>query len=79
VIVNVDFTLVFNTGLFPDAFCVRQARVTTQKTWAHFKVDFSTAHRELRLTNQMAQQSGFHSVNMMIENKSLQGTADTIA
>jgi hypothetical protein len=43
-------------------------RTTAQKTWKQFKVDFSTAYREYRLTNQMTQQSGFRSVNLMIEN-----------
>jgi hypothetical protein len=66
-IFNVVFTLVFNTGLFPDACCARQARATAEKTWPQFKVDFATAHREFRLTNQTAHQSGFHSANMMIE------------
>jgi hypothetical protein len=40
--------------------------VIAGKTWAQFKIDFATAHREFRLTNQTAQQSGFHSANMMI-------------
>jgi hypothetical protein len=66
-IVNVAYTLVFNTGLFPDACRVWQSRAIAGKTWAQFKLDFATAHREFRLTNQTAQQSGFHSANMMIE------------
>jgi hypothetical protein len=37
------------------------------KKWAQVKLYFATAHREFRLTNQTAQQSGFHSANMMIE------------
>jgi hypothetical protein len=37
--------------------------------WAQFKLDFATAHREFRLTNKTAQQSGFHSANMMIEQR----------
>jgi hypothetical protein len=52
------------------------------KTWAQFKIDFTTAHREFRLTNQTAQQSGFHSANMMIEqgrDDSMQDTVDAIA
>jgi hypothetical protein len=52
------------------------------KTWAQFKIDFSTAHREFRLTNQTAQQYGFHSANMMIEQSrdgSMQETAEAIA
>jgi hypothetical protein len=64
-IVNVAYTLVFNTGLFPDACRAWQSRVISGKTWSQFKLDFATAHREFRLTNQTAHQSGFHSVNMM--------------
>jgi hypothetical protein len=40
----------------------------------HFKLDFAAEHREFRLTNQTAQQSGFHSASMMIE----QGHGDTM-
>jgi hypothetical protein len=81
-IVNVAYTLVFNTGLFPDACRAWQSRAIAAKTWAQFKIDFATAHREFRLTNQTAQQSGFHSANMMIEqvrNDSMQETAEAIA
>jgi predicted RNase H-like nuclease (RuvC/YqgF family) len=52
------------------------------KTWAQFKLDFATVHREFRLTNQTEQQSGFHSANMMIEQGregSMQDTIDAIA
>jgi hypothetical protein len=76
--VNVAYTLVLNTGLFPDACRAWQSRVIAAKTWAQFKIDFATAHREFRLTNQTAQQSGFHSANMMIEqgwDDSMQETA----
>jgi hypothetical protein len=41
--------------------------VIAEKTWAQFKIDFATAHREFQLTNQTTHQSGFHSTNMMIE------------
>jgi hypothetical protein len=81
-IVHVAYTLVFNTGLFPDACHAWQSRATAAKTWAQFKIDFATAHREFRLTNQTAQQSGFHSANMMIEqgrDDSVQETAEAIA
>jgi hypothetical protein len=66
-IVNVAYTLLFNTGLYPDACRAWQSRTIAAKTWAQFKIDFATAHREFLLTNQTAQQSGFHSANMMIE------------
>jgi hypothetical protein len=45
-IVNVAYTLVFNTGLFPDACRAWQSRAIAAKTWAQFKIDFATAHRE---------------------------------
>jgi hypothetical protein len=81
-IVNVAYTLVFNRGLFPDACRAWQSRAIAAKTWAQFKIDFATAHREFRLTNQTTQQSGFHSANMMIEqgrDDSMQETAEAIA
>jgi hypothetical protein len=48
------------------------------KTWAQFKLDFATAHHEFWLTNQTAQQSGFHSANMMIEQGSDESMQDTV-
>jgi hypothetical protein len=81
-IVNVAYTLMFNTGLFPDACRAWQSRAIAGKTWVQFKLDFATAHREFRLTNQTPQQSGFHSANMMIEqgrDESMQDTVDAIA
>jgi hypothetical protein len=69
-IINVAYTLIFNKGLFPDACRAWQSRVIAGETWAHFKLDVATAHREFRLTNQTAQQSGFHSANMMIKQHS---------
>jgi hypothetical protein len=81
-VVNVAYTLVFNTGFFPDACRAWQSRAIAGKTWAQLKLEFSTAHREFRLTNQTAHQSGFHSANMMIEQgreDSMQDTVDTIS
>jgi hypothetical protein len=79
IILNISYTLVFNTGFFPDACRAWQVRPAAQTTWINFKVHFSAAHQEFRLTNQTAQQSGFHSANMMIENHPYQGTANAIA
>jgi hypothetical protein len=44
-IISVAYTLVFNTGLYPDACRAWQSRATADKTWAQFKIDFATAHR----------------------------------
>jgi hypothetical protein len=81
-IVNVAYTLVFNTGLFPDACRAWQSRAIAEKMWEQFKIDFATAHREFRLTNQTEHQSGFHSANMMIEHgreETMQDTVDATA
>jgi hypothetical protein len=66
-IINVAYTLIFDTGLFPDACRAWQSRAIAKKTWAQFNIYFATAYLIFRLTNQTAQQSGFHSANMMIE------------
>jgi hypothetical protein len=81
-IVNVAYTLIFHAGLFTDACCAWQLRAIAGKIWAQLKIDLATAHREFRLTNQTAQQSGFHSANMMIvqgRDESMQNTVDAIA
>jgi hypothetical protein len=81
-IVNVTNILVFNTGLLPDACRAWQSGAIAGKTWARLKLDFATAHCEFRLAKQTAQQSGFHSANMMIEQgrkEKMQDTVDAIA
>jgi phage shock protein A len=68
--------------LFPDACRAWQSRAIAGNTWEQFKIDFATAYREFRLTNQTAHQSGFHSANMMIEHgqeETMQDTVDAIA
>jgi hypothetical protein len=81
-IINVAYTLMFNMGLLPAACRAWQSRAIAGKTWAQFKLDFATAHREFRLTNQTAHQSGFHSANMVIKQgceEIMQDTVDAIA
>jgi hypothetical protein len=81
-IVNVAYTLVFITGLLPNASRSWQSRAIAGKTRAQFEIDFATAHREFWLTNQTAHQSGFHSANMVIEqgrDESMHDTVNAIA
>jgi hypothetical protein len=81
-IVSVAYTIIFDTGLFPNACRTWQSRAISGETWTQFKIDFATAHREFRLTNQTAQQSGFHSANMMIEqgrDESMQDMAEAVS
>jgi hypothetical protein len=49
-------------------------KINCRKNVGAVQYIFATAHREFRLTNQTVQQSGFNSVNMMIE----QGLEETI-
>jgi hypothetical protein len=81
-IVNVAYTLVVNTGFLPDACRAWQSRAIARKTWAQFKLHVATAHHDFPLTNQTAQQSGFHSADIMIEqgrDDTMQDTVDAIA
>jgi hypothetical protein len=80
--VKVAFTLIFNTGLFPDACHTCHARMVADKTWMQFKRDFTMDHWEFHIMNQTAHQPGFHSANMMIEQgrgETIQDTVDGIA
>jgi hypothetical protein len=80
-ITNVDFTLVFNTRLFPDDCRTWQARTVVGQTWVQFKIYSTSVHREFRLTNQTVHQYGFHSANVMIEQgreETMQYIVDTI-
>jgi uncharacterized protein (UPF0335 family) len=76
-IINVAYTPVFSTGLFPDACRAWQSRAIAGNTWAKFKIDSATSHWEFRLANQTAQQSIFHSANMMIEQHSPESMNET--
>jgi hypothetical protein len=81
-VVNLAFTLVFNTRLFPDYCRTWQARAVAEKTWVKFELDFTAARREFRVSNQTVQQSVFHSANMMIEQgrgETMQDTVDVTA
>jgi hypothetical protein len=78
IIVNVAYTIVFNTGLFPDACRAWQVRPAAQKSLTNLKIHFAAAHREFSLTNQTAHNSEFHSARMMIEHHPYQGITDAI-
>jgi hypothetical protein len=80
--VKVAFTLVFNTGLFPDACHTWHARMVADKILMQFKREFTMDHWEFHLMNQTAHQPGFHSANMMIEQgrgEIIQDTVDMIS
>jgi hypothetical protein len=49
-IVNVVFTLIFHTVLFPDACRAWQARAVADKMWMQFKRDVTVDQREFMLS-----------------------------
>ena len=66
-IVNIGYSLMFNTGLFPDAMRDWRKRIPVDKTWANFKIDMAEAHQELRESQVTSNQAGFHNANNVKE------------
>ena len=62
-IIVINFTLVFRTGLFPNACCNWKCRATNEKNWDQFKVDFAVAHQEMRESHTTFHAASFHSAN----------------
>jgi hypothetical protein len=61
------YTLVYNTGLFPDACREWRHHPAAKKNWTTFKIHFSKAHNDYRLTQNTAQTSGYHTANNVME------------
>jgi hypothetical protein len=77
-VVAAAYTLVFNTGIFSDACRDWRRRPPAEHTWANFKVDFTSAHHDLRLAQTTAQGGGFHGANAAMESFANE-TADALA
>ena len=62
------YTLVFSTGMFPEASREWQNTTPVQQTWEHFKQIFYVAHNDLReMQTHTAQGGGFHGANQAME------------
>jgi hypothetical protein len=72
------YTLVFNTGLFPDACREWRRRPIPEKIWSNFKTHFSEAHHGYRLTQSTAQTAGYHTANNVM-NDFVSDTANAFA
>ena len=72
------YTLVYNTGLFPEACREWRRRPAGEKIWTNFKTHFSEAHNDYRLTQNTAQTAGYHSANNAMEGF-VSDTADAFA
>jgi hypothetical protein len=66
-VVTIAYTLVFGTGMFPEACRDWRRLPTADKTWGRFKTDFATAHQEFRDTQLTANQTGYHAANALQE------------
>jgi hypothetical protein len=61
---NIGYATIFATGHFMSACRRWNKKLTTEKTWTHFKSHFSAAHRQHKQTQGgTAAHSGFHSSN----------------
>jgi hypothetical protein len=72
------YSLVFNTGMLPDACREWRRRPAADQTWDHFKTAFAEAHADLRLSQQTTQGAGFHSANNAMDSFVTE-TADAFA
>jgi hypothetical protein len=78
-IVDNAYTLVFGTGMFPEACREWRRTAAIDKTWPNFKTMFYTAHDDLREQQQhTAQGGGYHQANQAMENFCIE-TAESIA
>jgi hypothetical protein len=77
-VVSNAYTLVFNTGMFPEACRDWRKLPAADKTWATFKTDFAEAYRDFRLSQTTTQTQGFHNANNAMESF-VTDTADAFA
>jgi hypothetical protein len=77
-VVSNAYSLVFNTGMFPEACRDWRRRPFADQTWEHFKAAFAEAHADLRLSQQTTQGAGFHRANNAMDSF-VTDTADAFA
>jgi hypothetical protein len=62
-IINIVYTLVFNTGVYGDECKEWKKYDILEKTWENFKAHFTAEHRLYRKQTQTAQSTGYQSAN----------------
>ena len=77
-IVNLAYTLIFNTGQYHEACREWRRRPQAEKTWPNFKQDFALAHNDLREIALTTQAGGYHGANSATE-VYFQTTAEALA
>jgi len=58
-VISTTFRTIQKTGMFTDECKIWKHLPTPEKTWAHFKIDFTLAHSELRESQQTTRGGGF--------------------
>lgn len=76
-IVAVSYTIMFTTGMFPEACREWRRRPIGEQTWANFKTTFTEAHQDYRDSQATATQAGYHHANAAMEFQ--HDTAEAIA
>jgi hypothetical protein len=62
--INVGYAKIFATGHFMSACRRWNEKLTTEKTWTHFKSHFAAArHQHKQMQGETAAHAGFHSAN----------------
>jgi hypothetical protein len=77
-VVTNAYSIMFSTGLFPEACREWRRQPPAYKTWANFKTDFAEAHLDLRLAQGTTQEGGYHGVNNAMDSFVTE-TADAFA
>ena len=62
-VISRAYLLILRTGLYQEACRDWDKKLEPDKTWNTFKIFFTTAHRDLRLMQTAAKQTGFHTNN----------------
>lgn len=62
-VVSTAFTILQNTGVYPDAIREWKRKEANDRTWANFKLHFAAAHEEYRDSFDTAQSAGYHTAN----------------
>jgi hypothetical protein len=77
-VVTNAYSLMFSTGLLPEACREWRRKPGIDKTWANFKTDFAEAHHDLRLAQGTTQEGGYHGANNAMDSF-VNNTADAFA
>ena len=77
-VVTNAYSLISNTGMFPESCREWRRKLEADKTWACFKVHFTEAHQDWRLTQGTTQTAGYYGANNAMDSF-VNDTADAFA